>query len=176
MTNKRIKIITVGDHSCGKSSLVKRFCEKRFDKRNVSTIGIDYGSLQVVIKDEKLFVDFFDSSGLDQFSDIRNEFYSDASAFLLVFDVSKKQSFNRLQFWMNEVKRHSTLKDWKRRIHVVGNKNDTVARQVTLEKGVEFVEKHKLCGYFDCSAMTGEGVEILFENVFEAAILNQEAK
>jgi len=176
MVTKRIKIITVGDHSCGKSSLVKRYCERRFDKRNVSTIGIDYGSMQVMVNGEKVFVDFFDSSGLAQFSEIRNEFFSDASAFVLVFDVSQIHSFERLQFWMKEVRRHATVEDWKTRIHVVGNKNDTVARQVDPQKGIRFVEKNKLCSYFDCSAMTGEGVKTLFEKMFEAAILHVEVK
>jgi len=169
MPKKRIKICTLGDSLCGKTSLIKRFCERRFDRRSASTIGIDYGSIQVTAKEEIISVDMFDSSGLDQFAGIRNEFYQNTNAFLLVFDVSNQQSFDKLQFWINEIKNRLMLEDWKERIHVVGNKTDVVARKVSPEQGMGFVAKHNLSNYFDTSALTGSNIDAMFEKVFEEA-------
>ena len=169
MTKKRIKICTVGDSLCGKTSLIKRFCERRFDRRMTSTIGIDYGSIQFDVEEEIVSVDLFDSSGLDQFAEIRNEFYQNTDAFLLVFDVSNQQSFDRLQFWINEIKNRLMQEDWKQRIYVVGNKNDVVGRKVSPQQGMGFVEKHNLSNYFDTSALTGSYIDAMFEKVFEEA-------
>jgi small GTP-binding protein len=134
-----------------------------------STIGIDYGSIQFDVEEEIVSVDLFDSSGLDQFAEIRNEFYQNTDAFLLVFDVSNQQSFDRLQFWINEIKNRLMQEDWKQRIYVVGNKNDVVGRKVSPQQGMGFVEKHNLSNYFDTSALTGSYIDAMFEKVFEEA-------
>ena len=138
-----------------------------------STIGIDYGSIQVTVEEEIVSVDMFDSSGLDQFAEIRNEFYQNTNAFLLVFDVSNQQSFDRLQFWINEIKNRLMQEDWKQRIHVVGNKNDVVGRKVSPQQGMGFVEKHNLSNYFDTSALTGSNIDAMFEIVFEEASMEK---
>jgi len=58
-----IKILSIGDAECGKSCLIKRYCEGRFVSRYIPTIGVDYGVKKINVKNFKIAVNFFDLSG-----------------------------------------------------------------------------------------------------------------
>lgn len=87
----RVKILSLGDPAVGKSCLIKRYCEEKFVKDYISTIGIDYGVKSAKIKDTeskittvyfiynlfKVKVNFWDVAGADVYYDVRNEFYKD---------------------------------------------------------------------------------------------------
>ena len=76
----RLRVLTLGDTLAGKSTLVKRFCEGRFVQRYLATIGVDYGVRRVARERDGLDVrlNFFDTSGLPAYAEIRREFYRDA--------------------------------------------------------------------------------------------------
>ncbi|KAK4467794.1 hypothetical protein MN116_008720 [Schistosoma mekongi] len=106
---RKIKVITIGDEDTGKSCLIKRFCEKRFVSKYLPTIGIDYGVFRTKVGNKDLRVDIFDMSGNPAFYDIRNEFYKDTNGAILIFDVTKRTSFENLMGWIHEL--HSELKE-----------------------------------------------------------------
>ncbi len=70
--------MSIGDAECGKSCLIKRYCEGRFVSRYIPTIGVDYGVKKTTIKGYKVAVNFFDLSGDNDFINIAKEFISDA--------------------------------------------------------------------------------------------------
>ena len=70
-TQVALKIISVGNSEVGKSCLIKRYCEQRFVKRYISTIGIDYGVKKLELLGEKVLVNFFDLSGNHEYKAIR---------------------------------------------------------------------------------------------------------
>ena len=74
-SNLFFKIISVGNQECGKSCLIKRYCEGRFVKRYISTIGIDYGVKKLDCMGYKVCINFFDLSGNDEYKGIRTDFY-----------------------------------------------------------------------------------------------------
>ncbi|KAF4751267.1 DnaJ sub C member 27 [Perkinsus olseni] len=90
----RYKIITMGAEAVGKSCIVKRYCEGRFIKRYISTIGIDYGVKGVRYTSNSdmnngvMKINLFDMAGHDEFKDIRMEFYDNIQGGLLVYDVT----------------------------------------------------------------------------------------
>ena len=73
----RIKVLVTGPHKSGKSCLIKNYCEGRFVKRYLPTIGIDYGVRNIDISGQQIKVNFFDASGAQEFKAIRDEFYED---------------------------------------------------------------------------------------------------
>ena len=77
----------------GKSCLIKRYCEGRFVKRYISTIGVDYGVKKLTIKGQAISINFFDLSGNEDYREIRTEFYEDTSGIIMVYDVDNKDSF-----------------------------------------------------------------------------------
>ncbi len=176
---RRIKIVTVGDSAVGKSSLIKRFCERRFDKRSTATVALDYGSIQANVRGCRVFVDFWDLSGKPEYLVVRNECYVPIpSSVLLIFDVNKRASFESLDNWMKELKRQeiglrSRSSDNVDSVAIIlcGNKIDCIQRSVKRSEAVAFKEKHKLLAYFEVSAREGSNVDAMFENLFESSTI-----
>lgn len=83
----RLKILTAGDQFVGKSVLIKRYCEKKFFNKYKPTIGIDYGTKMFKHKDKEYKIDFWDVSGLNEFKEVRTEFYVNTDVVCFVFFV-----------------------------------------------------------------------------------------
>jgi len=111
----------VGAEKTGKSCLIKRYCEKRFVLKYMATIGIDYGATKIFVDKREVSVHIFDTSGNPLFKDIRNEFFQvkfsfcipnliffkilqDAHGILLVFDVTRKETFYALPKLLHEIR------------------------------------------------------------------------
>lgn len=123
----RLKIISLGNVTVGKSCLIKRYCEKRFVSKYMATIGIDYGVTRLHVRNYDIRMNIFDFSGHPLFYEVRNEFYRDVQGILLVFDVSNRRSFDTLEYWLCEMKKELNLTNGQKSpvvIFVVGNKND----------------------------------------------------
>ena len=75
--------MTIGDPNTGKTCLIKRFCKEKFDKKYITTIGLDYGvnkfdmqGRRVAVKMDLIFkMSIFDISGDESYEEVRNEFY-----------------------------------------------------------------------------------------------------
>ena len=99
----RLRIVLVGDEQTGKSCLIKRYCEKRFVSKYLPTIGIDYGATKIYVDKREVRIHIFDTSGNPLFIEVRNEFYKDAHGILMVFDISKRHTFESLSRWLAEI-------------------------------------------------------------------------
>lgn len=119
----------MGNSEVGKSCLIKRYCEGRFVKRYIQTIGVDYGVKKVEIDKHKVCVNFFDLSGNKDYKTIRTEFYTDTSGMIMCYDVDNRDSFTSLVHWEDEMKRYGV--DMARvKVVVCANKCDLKGREV----------------------------------------------
>ncbi|CEL94090.1 unnamed protein product [Vitrella brassicaformis CCMP3155] len=171
----RIKVISLGAEETGKSCLIKRFCEGRFVNRYISTYGIDYGVKEVQIGSHNIKINFWDLSGHDDFYDIRNEFFDHVQGVLLVFDVTNRQSFERLNGWLQEAKRHSLQLSRASSsrgppfVVLIGNKVDRGGRVVAQSEGAGFAASHGM-DYYETSANTGYNVQEALMALFKKAV------
>ncbi|EER01516.1 RAB, putative [Perkinsus marinus ATCC 50983] len=164
----------MGAEAVGKSCIVKRYCEGRFIKRYISTIGIDYGTKTIKYSGEGkshiMKINLFDMAGHDEFRDIRIEFYDNTQSGLLVYDVTSMASFRALDGWLNELitirECNSKIGRDKIPIILVANKIDVEAlRVVTREQGEDYAAQNGM-KYFETSANTGEGIQEAFLYLF----------
>ena len=163
-----LKLISVGNSEVGKSCLIKRYCEGRFVKRYISTIGIDYGVKKLEILDQKVCVNFFDLSGNDDYKSIRTDFYKDASGCIMVFDVDNRDSYVSLVHWEEEMKRYGA--DMSRiKIAVCGNKCEVKSREVKESEASRWA-KQRGWDYFETSAAEGKNVSESMEAIFTNCI------
>lgn len=171
----RVKVLSVGSENVGKSCLIKRFCEGRFVQKYITTIGVDYGVKPVQIAGQSVKVNFFDTSGGDEYRDIRTEFYTNTSAAVLVYDVTNKKSFRDLDSWLEEANRHGCPLS---KVHKTGempyvvllaNKTDMPKRQVTAADGMAFASQHGMY-YYETSAASGEAVVEAFNFLFDKVV------
>ncbi|CAE7612195.1 dnajc27 [Symbiodinium sp. CCMP2456] len=174
----RVKIMSIGSATVGKSTLIKRYCENRFVQKYIPTIGIDYGVKPVRVLGHELKVNFFDTSGGEEFRDIRTEFYSmgQSNAVLLVFDVTNRKSFTELPTWLEEASRHQCSLSRSEKtstgppaVALCANKVDLGRRVVTRAEGEEFAIAHGM-RYFETSAATGDAVTDAMHFLFEQAV------
>ena len=115
-----IRVITIGYTDVGKTSIIMQFTQGKFIDKYVSTIGIDFRSKPIKVGDTTVKVTVIDTAGQEKYKGIVKSFYNKANGILLTFDLSKKDSFSRLDYWVEELKDNIGTKDIY--IVLVGNK------------------------------------------------------
>lgn len=170
----RVRIVIAGAEAVGKSCIIKRYCEKRFVAKYLPTIGIDYGATRIFVDKREVSVHIFDTSGLQLFKEVRNEFYREAHGLLLVTDVSRRESFDCLGEWVREIKLELS-REGRGLDHTVcflaANKSDVAPdrREVDELEAKLWSELHGF-SYFDTSACSGGGITDMFQAFFSQLV------
>jgi DnaJ family protein C protein 27 len=164
----------MGTASSGKSCLIKRYCEERFISKYISTIGVDYGVKPTTINGRDVRVNFWDMAGGDDFFEVRNEFYKDASGAILVYDVSDRKTFDDLPKWIAEARKFGAASDTSSNVlsmpvFLVGNKCDK-KRAVSETEGQDFASMNGLAAHWETSANSGANVADMFEGLFKTIL------
>ncbi|KAI9353606.1 RJL family GTPase [Obelidium mucronatum] len=166
----RIKILSMGEAFTGKSCLIKRYCEQRFVPDYISTIGIDYGVKTLNQDDEtEVKVNFWDVAGDPVYYEVRNEFYKDTHGAILLFDTTSRKSFEALERWVEELMTFYTNEVV---IFLVANKIDMSPRAISTKEGKNYADKMDFT-YYETSALTGEGVQEMFDALFARVLSNK---
>eukprot|EP01129_Flabellula_baltica_P004427 TRINITY_DN1535_c0_g2_i1.p1 TRINITY_DN1535_c0_g2~~TRINITY_DN1535_c0_g2_i1.p1 ORF type:complete len:203 (+),score=52.02 TRINITY_DN1535_c0_g2_i1:57-665(+) len=153
------KYIVVGDTGVGKSCLLLQFAERRFQPRHELTIGVEFGSRSISIDDNQLKLQIWDTAGQEKFRSITRTYYRGAAGALLVYDITRRETFENLAIWLEDCRKYSNPNIV---IIVVGNKNDLEEqREVTTEEGRNFAKTHNLY-FLETSAKTSDNVDEAF--------------
>ena len=154
------KIILIGESQVGKTNIVSRFLRNNFDENSRSTIGIEFGSKIFTIDGHQIKAQFWDTSGLERYKTINFAYYKGVKGAFVVYDITNKESFDKVDNRMNDLKKLAP-KDVS--IILIGNKNDLEDnREIMKEEGEEKAKKHN--AYFiETSALTGENLDKAFE-------------
>ncbi|HEX9676376.1 MAG TPA: Rab family GTPase [Anaerolineales bacterium] len=151
-----LKVVVAGDGTVGKTSLVRRFCEGKFEMTRVATIGVDFQTKLVELPERTVKLSIWDMAGQDRFQVIRSGFYRGSRAAALVFDVTSPESFANLERWRQEIIEVVPQQPFV----VVGNKTD-LERKISPEQGAAFAQGIQ-AAYVETSALSGTGVPDLF--------------
>lgn len=156
----RSKVVIVGDAAVGKSAITQMFHSsgQTFPKRYVMTIGVDFSVKVVNIPNCSKAVELylFDTAGQSIFSeqDLANKHWETANQVVVVYDVSKPESFQSCSKWLAKIRQVRQGRPIPGVL--VANKIDLEARRlgggVTREDGQQFAAANGLC-YFECSAL-----------------------
>ena len=106
MANKPnvVKILVIGDHNTGKTSIVRRYVYKQFDEYSVeATIGMDIASKHVRVDDMTLKVQLWDIAGQDRFIGLAPTYYRHAVAAIVAFDITSAVSLQNAKKWKTDV-------------------------------------------------------------------------
>jgi len=159
LQNLVFKFIIIGPTGVGKSCLLYQLTDKQFSSEHDVTIGVEFGTLHTTVDGHTIKLQIWDTGGQQSFKAITRSYYRGAQGIILVYDVTRRDSFSHLKSWLDECKLNA---DENVTILVVGNKCDlTEKRQVTEKEGKEFAEEHKLL-FLESSAKTSENVERAF--------------
>jgi small GTP-binding protein len=167
------KFIIIGDSAVGKSCLLLQFTDHRFKNDHDLTIGVEFGARTITIGDKAVKLQIWDTAGQESFRSITRSYYRGAVAALLVFDVTKRDSFEGLELWLRETKANSNA---TLTTVLIGNKADLDSdRVVSRAEAEQFAEAHSLT-YVEASAKTGLNVDNSFLDVAKRVMTNIEAR
>lgn len=155
------KYIIIGDTGVGKSCLLLQFTDKRFQPVHDLTIGVEFGARMITIDGKQIKLQIWDTAGQEAFRSITRSYYRGAAGALLVYDITRRETFNHLTTWLEDARQHSNS---NMVIMLIGNKSDLeTRREVKKEEGEGFAREHGLI-FMETSAKTAANVEEAFIN------------
>jgi len=153
---------------------MRRFTEDSFSSAFVSTIGIDFRYKVITKGDKKVRLEIWDTAGQERFKSITTSYLRGAQGILIVYDVTDRKSFQRVDAWLQDIQQYAEL-------HVdrvlVGAKCDMVDKRViSPEEGLALANAHGLA-FFEASAKSNTGVTAPFDHLCTTVLarLNAEA-
>ena len=137
-----IKIVLVGETSVGKTNMLLRYMKNSFNTAEQPTIGMDFFVKEIKDGHNLIKVQFWDTAGQEKYKSLASAYYKVCNGIILVYDVSNRESFRKLDHWMKEIRINSPT---DAKIVLVGNKSDLVQeREVSTDEGREFAKKHEM--------------------------------
>ena len=156
------KVSLIGDSSTGKTSILLRFIDDYFTEDTKSTIGVDFKLVSFELE-PKIYakMQIWDTCGSERFKSLTSSFIKTCSAFILIFDLTRKNTFHNIDHWIKIIKENTSPKF----MILIGNKSDLInERNIDKEIILEYCEKN-LFNYMEISAKNNLNIEKLFKEV-----------
>ncbi|XP_073040387.1 ras-related protein RABA5b-like [Primulina huaijiensis] len=156
------KIVVIGDSAVGKSNLLSRFARDEFDHHSKATIGVEFQTQVVEVDGKEVKAQVWDTAGQERFRAVTSAYYRGAVGALIVYDISRKATFESIKRWLDELNTHC---DTAVARMLVGNKCDLEnIREVSVDEGKSFAEEEGLF-FIETSALDSTNVRKSFEIV-----------
>jgi len=162
VTTYKIKLVFLGDSNVGKTSIIHRFCENKFEENGlVSTISVAFKNKFLKIDSfTQVNMNIWDTAGQEKFRSMTRSYLRDSHGVFLVFDLTQKKSFDSLNFWLEEINNSDINKQYVKML--IGNKSDFKQKEVDKETAKKFAEENNM-KYLEVSAKDGINIESMFE-------------
>ncbi|GAB2295507.1 Ras- protein RABA4d [Dionaea muscipula] len=153
------KVVLIGDSAVGKSQLLARFARNEFSVDSKATIGVEFQTKTLFIDQKTVKAQIWDTAGQERYRAVTSAYYRGAVGAMLVYDMTKRQSFDHMARWLDELRGHA---DKNTVIMLIGNKCDLASlRAVPVEDAKEFAERENLF-FMETSALDTTNVETAF--------------
>ncbi|CAI0397241.1 unnamed protein product [Linum tenue] len=167
------KIVIIGDSAVGKSNLLSRYARNEFNLHSKATIGVEFQTQSMEIDGKEVKAQIWDTAGQERFRAVTSAYYRGAVGALVVYDISRKTTFESVGRWLDELKMHSDTTVAKM---LVGNKCDLDnIRDVSIEDGKTLAEEEGLF-FMETSALDSTNVKKAFEIVIREIYNNVSRK
>ena len=162
-----VNLITLGDADVGKTSLITRYINNSFSHNYIDTLGIDTQTKKIKLKNgKKIQLVITDTAGQERFKAIAINYIKKANGILLVYDITKRKSFENINNWLEQINDKT-----KRSVPIllIGNKTDLEnMRCVSEEEGENFaITYNDGISFYETSCKTGKNVEKAVNDLVE---------
>ena len=121
-TRLHFNLLLIGDQAVGKTSIMKRYVQKKFDPQKHATSGVDFCTCKYQSEEgEDCRVKIWDTAGQERFRQLTNSFFKDADGVIVTFDLTDRETFLNVRDWIASVYKY---KDRALPLVLVGNKLD----------------------------------------------------
>ena len=165
------KVVFLGDAAVGKTQIINKFVNDKFDASYQLTIGIEFATKVVDFENKKIELQLWDTAGQENYRSITKKYYNTSRLIAFVYDITSKDSFNNISKWVDEVK----IQNKDAKFLLVGNKYDLAEerRTVTEEEAKQYAENNGM-KFFEVSAKTGDGINDMFNYIISELLKEKE--
>uniref|UniRef100_A0ACD5TJA9 Uncharacterized protein n=2 Tax=Avena sativa TaxID=4498 RepID=A0ACD5TJA9_AVESA len=166
-----ISFLSFPNISVGKSCLALQFTDNIFQAAHKITVGMEFDKRTINVGSKTIKLHIWDMSSDETFRYIAKLYYSWAACLLLVYDVTRRETFTHVSTWLKENREHASANVT---VVLIGNKCDLSDRRlVTYEEGQQFAIEHELL-FIETSAKTAENVDKAFVGTSAIVLKNVE--
>ena len=104
------KVVLIGESGVGKTSIISHYISNTFKSQLMATSGANYSGKNVIMEDDNQTINFeiWDTAGQEKFRALAKVFYKNAAVCVLVYDITRKSSFEELKkYWIKEIKENT---------------------------------------------------------------------
>ncbi|XP_040992188.1 ras-related protein Rab11C-like [Juglans microcarpa x Juglans regia] len=156
------KIVLIGDSGVGKSNILSRFTRNEFCLESKSTIGVEFATRTLQVEGKTVKAQIWDTAGQERYRAITSAYYRGAVGTLLVYDITKRQTFDNVQRWLRELRDHA---DSNIVIMMVGNKSDLSHLRATTEEDGQALAEREGLSFLETSALEATNIEKAFQTI-----------
>ncbi|KAG8380758.1 hypothetical protein BUALT_Bualt06G0049300 [Buddleja alternifolia] len=156
------KIVLIGDSGVGKSNILSRFTRNEFCLESKSTIGVEFATRTLQVEGKTVKAQIWDTAGQERYRAITSAYYRGAVGALLVYDITKRQTFENMQRWLRELREHA---DSNIVIMLAGNKCDLNHLRAVVEHDAQLFAKKEGLSFLETSALEAHNVEKAFQTI-----------
>ena len=158
------KIIVLGDCAVGKSNILSKYSKNVFNKSSKSTIGVELITKFFRYENKIIKVNIWDTAGQERFTSMITTYYKGAKGALLVYDITRKITFDNIDNWLKEL---ISINSNKISICLIGNKNDlSLLRQVSKKDAQIKANKYGI-KFYETSALDSSNIKFAFEELIK---------
>ena len=155
-----LKFVIIGDSGVGKSNILLRYIYNSFSEEFKTTVGVEFGAKNIEIDKKVYRIQIWDTAGQENFRSIARAYYKNSVCACVVYDISKRSSFEDIQVWIDDCTKQTAKSVL---LFLIGNKSDlNDEREVTYEEGEAYAKSHKMM-FLEASAKTGFNINEIFE-------------
>ena len=164
MSIESFKVVLVGESGVGKTSIITQFIDQTFQEDQQSTTGGTFSTKSVICEGGKILkFEIWDRAGQEKYRSLTTMFYKDANAAVMVYDVTRKESFDEIKnYWSNQIKENSPENII---LVIAGNKSDLIEQETVDEEEARNFAKELNAIFISTSAKSSEGINSLFEEI-----------
>lgn len=168
----QFKIVLLGEGCVGKTSLVLRYCQDKFNDKHLTTLQASYLTKKLNIDGKRVGLSIWDTAGQERFHALGPIYYRDSNGALLVYDITDEDSFQKVKNWVKELRK--ILGD-DISLCIVGNKIDLERDRHVDGAEAEAYAKSVGAKHLLASAKLNKGVDELFLELAKAMVTAQDA-
>ena len=150
----KLKIMVLGESMVGKTSLITRYTNDKFGGRYLCTVGIDFQKKKIEKNGKRVLLQIWDTAGQERFRNVTKNYFQASQGFVLAYDINSKESFEKVQYWVEEIKSNA---EEKIKCILIGTKCDLDKREVSEEEGQNLGQKY---GYKFLETSAKENINI----------------
>ncbi|XP_068978257.1 ras-related protein Rab-24-like [Bombus flavifrons] len=166
MNRVDLKVVLLGNSAVGKTSLVERFVNERFNEglSYQNTIGAAFAAKQIQVNGKRLIMGIWDTAGSEKYDAMSRIYYRGAKAAVICYDITKSNTFQRAKFWIRELREVEE----GCKIYICATKNDILEHGAVPSPNIDVVKTYTAgirAKLFITSSKTGENVAELFNEI-----------